>query len=91
MSRENIEDFLIRFEQFGLLTRIAKNRFFLPETIDRLREITKELADAGGDHCFTAAAFAQHSGIGRNLSIQILEYLDSVGATKRIGESRRLV
>jgi selenocysteine-specific elongation factor len=90
MSREDMEHCLLRFEQFGLLTRVARNRFFLPDTIDRFRDIANNLMQASDDQCFTAAAFSQTTGVGRNLSIQILEHLDAVGVTKRLGERRRL-
>jgi len=32
--------------------------------------------------------FNERSGVGRNLTIQILEYLDKIGATRRIGDVR---
>jgi hypothetical protein len=32
--------------------------------------------------------FNDRTGVGRNLTIQILEYLDKIGATRRIGDAR---
>ena len=64
------------------------NRFFLPETLARLAEIAGELADSSPDGTFTAAAFKDRSGIGRNLTIQMLEFLDKMGATRRLGDAR---
>jgi selenocysteine-specific elongation factor len=90
VPRGDMERCLIRLEQFGLLTRLAKNRFFLPDTIDRFGDIAKDLAQDSDDRCFTAASFSQKTGVGRNLSIQILEYMDGIGITKRLGERRRL-
>ena len=40
---------------------------------------------------FTAATFKDRSGVGRNLTIQILEYLDKMGATRRQGDARIVV
>ena len=47
-----------------------------------------ELADRSSEGTFTAAAFKDHSGVGRNLTIRILEYLDKMGATRRMGDAR---
>ncbi|MGB8363976.1 MAG: selenocysteine-specific translation elongation factor [Rhizomicrobium sp.] len=91
LPQKDMESCLVRFEQFGLLTRVAKNRFFLPDTIDQLRVIATELARESDGDGFTAAAFSQKSGVGRNLSIEILEHLDRMGVTKRLGPRRRLL
>jgi hypothetical protein len=43
------------------------------------------------DRSFTAAVFKDRSGVGRNLTIAILEYLDKMGATRRVGDARRVL
>jgi selenocysteine-specific elongation factor len=77
-----------RLERFGRVAPVAGNRYFLPETIERLAAIASELAadDPGG--AFTAAAFKDRSGVGRNLTIEILEYLDRIRVTRRVGDAR---
>ncbi|MGH7116260.1 MAG: selenocysteine-specific translation elongation factor [Stellaceae bacterium] len=85
---EAAERLLRRAERLGLTGRVADNRFFLPETVTCLAQIAKELADASPQGSFTAAQFKDRSGVGRNLTIQILEYLDRVGATRREGDAR---
>jgi len=79
---------LARAEHLGRLARIADNRFFLPETIDQLTAIAAGLAHASPERTFTAAGFKDASGVGRNLTIEILEYLDRVGITRRVGDAR---
>jgi len=54
----------------------------------RLAEIAQQLAESSPEGTFTAAAFKDRSGVGRNLTIQILEYLDKMGATRREGDAR---
>jgi selenocysteine-specific elongation factor len=83
-----VERFLSRAERLGRVARVADNRFFLPETLARLAEIARELADSSPEGTFTAATFKSRSGIGRNVTIQILEYLDKMGVTRRIGDTR---
>jgi len=83
-----VERFLSRAERLGRVAKVADNRFFLPETLARLADIGRELAEGSSDGTFTAATFKNRSGVGRNLTIRILEYLDKIGATRREGDTR---
>ena len=88
LEPEAAERFLGRAERLGRVARVADNRFFLPATVARLAEIAHELAASSPEGKFTAAAFKDRSGVGRNLTIEILEYLDKIGATQRTGDAR---
>jgi selenocysteine-specific elongation factor len=88
LEPEPLTRFLKRVERFGRVAAVAANRFFLPETIARLAEIARELAETTPDGTFTAALFKDHSGIGRNLTIEVLHYLDAIGVTRRVGDAR---
>jgi selenocysteine-specific elongation factor len=88
LQPEAVERFLSRAERLGRVARVAENRFFLPETLARLAEIACELAGSSAEGTFTAATFKNRCGIGRNLTIQILEYFDKMGATRRTGDTR---
>jgi selenocysteine-specific elongation factor len=88
LEPEAIERFLRRAERLGRVVRIADNRYFLPETVVHLVAIAKELADGSPEGSFTAQMFKDRSGVGRNLTINVLEYLDRIGATQRIGNAR---
>ncbi len=88
LQPEAVERFLSRAERLGRVARVAENRFFLPETLARLAEIARELADSSPEGAFTAASFKDRCGVGRNLAIQILEYFDKMGATRRTGDTR---
>jgi selenocysteine-specific elongation factor len=83
-----LERFLGRAERLGRVAKVAENRFFLPETLARLAEIGRKLAEGSSEGTFTAATFKDRSGVGRNLTIQVLEYLDKTGATRREGDAR---
>jgi selenocysteine-specific elongation factor len=83
-----VDRFLARAERMGRVARVADNRFFLPETLARLAEIARQLAAESADGTFTAAIFKDRSGVGRNLTIRILEYLDKMGVTRRTGDAR---
>jgi selenocysteine-specific elongation factor len=88
LEPEAVERLLRRVERLGRVAKVADNRFFLPETVARLAAIAVDLADQSPDGAFTAAAFNDRSGVGRNLTIRILEYLDKIGTTRRIGDAR---
>ncbi|MGA8402973.1 MAG: selenocysteine-specific translation elongation factor [Stellaceae bacterium] len=77
-----------RYERFGRVAPVATNRYFLLETVDRLVGIAQELAESDPEGLFTAASFKDRSGVGRNLTIEILEYLDRIGVTRRVGDAR---
>jgi selenocysteine-specific elongation factor len=91
LEPQAVERLLHRAERLGRVARVADNRFFLPETLAQLAEIARELAGGSPEGGFTAAAFKDRSGVGRNLTIQILEYLDKMGATRRQGDTRTLL
>jgi selenocysteine-specific elongation factor len=85
-----LNSFLARAEQLGWVHQVAKNRYFLPATLDELERIAEQLAGEHPDGTFSAADFNRVSGIGRNLSIEVLEYFDRIGITRRQGDRRNL-
>ena len=88
LEPEAVARLLNRAERLGRVAKVADNRYFLPDTLARLAEIARELATGAPDGVFTAQMFKDRSGVGRNLTIRILEYLDRMGATRRIGDAR---
>ena len=73
------------------LIRIADNRYFHPQAVARLAKAAEDLAQNSADHTFDAKSYRDRSGIGRNLTIQVLEYFDAVGLTRRLGDQRIVV
>ena len=74
--------FLGRAARLGLLARVAPNRYYLPETVGDLLALARRLAAEDADGSLDAAAFRDRSGIGRNLTVQVLEFLDREGLTR---------
>ena len=91
VDRSLLALFLGRSAGRGLLVKVAPNRFFHPRAVRRLAEVAEGLAAASDDGRFDAKAFRDASGIGRNLTIQVLEYFDGAGLTRRIGDARIVV
>ena len=67
---------------------VAKNRFFPPDAIQELTDLARKLATEDAEGEFTAQQYKDASGIGRNVTIEVLEYLDQIGVTKRRGNAR---
>ncbi len=74
--------------KLGMVVRPIKNRYFLPEALTEFRQLAIELAGSTPEHQFTVIQYRDATGIGRNLAIELLEYFDGLGFTKRIGDRR---
>jgi len=85
-----LDNILKQTAKAGNLIRVADNRYYLPETIMQLAEFTEQLAQQSElDEGFSVIQFRDTANtIGRNLCIEILEYFDKVGFTRRDGNSR---
>ncbi len=91
MERAALMAFLERIARLGYLEQIAPNRYFLPQTVAELADIAAALAQESGTGEFDAAGFRNRSGIGRNLTVEVLEYLDRAGYTRYAHGRRRMV
>lgn len=88
---EAVESFLRRAARRGLVFAVAKNRYFPPPAIRELAELAEALAAETDDGTFDAAAYRNRSGIGRNVTIEVLEFFDSTGFTRRDGDARKVM
>ena len=79
---DEVKACLSRMVQHGALVRLAPNRHYRPETVQALAAHALALAAASPDHRFDAASYRDRTGIGRNLTIQVLEYLKRAGVTR---------
>ena len=85
-----IERFLFRAARLGIVHAVAKNRFYPPAAMREMGRIAERLAEKAADNMFSAADFRDATDIGRNVSIQVLEYFDRSGLTQRAGEGRKI-
>ena len=84
-----LEKVLRQTEISNRLVKVADNRHYLPETIRELAALVEKLAGGpGGKQGFSVIDFRDASGIGRNLCIEILEYFDGIGYTRRADNLR---
>ena len=90
LALADLHDSLARLVARGLLVRLAPNRYYLPATVAQLEAEARALASASADGAIDAAAYRDHTGIGRNLTVQVLEFLDRAGITRFDGTHHRL-
>lgn len=74
--------------QQGLITAIVKDRYYRNDRIVTFAQLIRELDQARGSTC--AADFRDRLNVGRKLAIQILEYFDRIGFTRRRGNDHLL-
>jgi selenocysteine-specific elongation factor len=74
----------------GDVDEIAKDHFFISDTVVEMADIARALAAATDDGQFTVIAFRDRLDSGRKLAIQILEFFDRQGLTMRRGDFRRI-
>ena len=89
MPPDSLAKMLDEAVKLGVLVRPLKNRYFVPEGVDALKALVVQVSEAEGR--FTVQQYRDATGIGRNLSIEILEHFDRTGVTRRIGDVRELM
>lgn len=80
---------LLRFAaQQGFVTAILKDRYYRRDQIQKFADLIRSLDQTQGET--SAADFRDRLGVGRKLAIQILEYFDREGFTRRLGNKHLL-
>jgi selenocysteine-specific elongation factor len=85
-----LKDFLHRKSRTGDIIRVTPDRFYPRATLAQLAAIAQATAQAAPGGQFTAAQFRDRCGLGRSLAIEILECLDRLGITQRLGDARKM-
>jgi len=85
-----LADFLHRMAKTGELVRVGTSRFYLRATMASFAAVAQCVAELSPGGRFTVAQFRDRAGVGRMLSVDILESLDRLGVTQRVGDARVL-
>ena len=88
MPHAELDSGLKSLARRGLLVQVSAKRFYWPERLARVADYAAALAARAP---FTVRDFRDASGIGRNIAIEVLEYLDGKGFTRRTGDTRIVV
>ena len=89
IAPKELEKVLIRCTKIGYVVRPVFNRFLLPEALEKLHKTLLDTVNENNE--ITVKQYRDATGIGRNLSIEILEYFDNRGITQRRGDVRKLL
>lgn len=87
-SFREIEKILDHLHAKKKLIRLSDDRFITPEAIQEIQERVKELILRKGS--LSVNDSRQILGYGRTRAIPVLDYLDSIGLTRRVGDERVL-
>jgi len=85
-----LRSFLHRKSGAGEVMRITEDLYFPKATLATLAANAALVARSASRGEFTAAQYRDATGIGRNLTIRILEFFDTRGNTQRIGDKRKM-
>jgi selenocysteine-specific elongation factor len=85
-----LRDFLHRKAKGGDVHRVTPERFYARSTLAALAAIARNTAAQQPEGSFIAAQYRDATGTGRSLAIEILEHLDRLGITQRIGDARKM-
>ncbi|HET7833064.1 MAG TPA: selenocysteine-specific translation elongation factor [Gallionella sp.] len=88
IDEADIRQLLRRVTRIGDVYLVAHDHYFTKEAVAQLSGIIRKQAEA--QECVRAAEFRDEIGTGRKLAIQILEFFDRIGYTRRTGDEHRL-
>ena len=88
LSKVDIKIAIKRGRELGLLHRLNADRYVLTQTLIAYAEAAEQTDKI---EPLSVVAFKNQLGIGRKLAIEILEYFDGIGFTRRNGDQRIIV
>ncbi|HYP67837.1 MAG TPA: SelB C-terminal domain-containing protein, partial [Thiobacillaceae bacterium] len=88
MDEGRLRQLMRKLARQGTVYQVVPDLFYAPESVAKLAVIVRDL-DLAGEGA-NAAGFRDRTGIGRKRCIQILEFFDRVGYTRRIRDTHRL-
>lgn len=88
IAEGEVRTLMRRVARVGEVTLVALDHFFLTDTVADMADIASELIAQHG--AARAAEFRDRIGTGRKVAIQILEFFDRVGFTRRVRDDHLL-
>jgi selenocysteine-specific elongation factor len=85
-----VRDLLYRKAKAGDVFKVGAERFYLRQTLATLAALARQTAQSTANGQFTAAQYRDATGVGRGLAIEILEVLDRLAITQRLGDARKM-
>ena len=97
-GEEETRRLLRKLAKAGQISQVVHDLFYHPAALAELAQLARTLAErtereeglAPGAGAVSAATFRDASGLGRKRAIQVLEFFDRVGYTRRVGNGHLL-
>ena len=86
-----LERSLLELSKTGRLTHLGNHRFYLPRRLQEIAGLVQTMTQESPQGTMTVKGFRDRSGIGRNVAIDVLEFFDGKGFTRRQGNERIVV
>lgn len=87
---EALRPLLDKVGRIGWLRRVSKSYYLPPTLLADLACLAERVAGEHPEGLLTVGRFREAAGIGRNMTMPVLEHFDAVGFTARIEDGRRL-
>jgi selenocysteine-specific elongation factor len=88
IPRSRLTELLRVMERSGTVVRVSQDIYFLRDTVKGIEQALRERLSDQGE--ITPASFRDLVGTTRKYAVPLLEYLDRVGVTVRVGDRRRV-
>jgi selenocysteine-specific elongation factor len=88
LEEERVRRLLQHVARIGEVYPVAHDHYFTRHAVAELAAVIRQLVSDRG--AASAAAFRDHIGTGRKLAIEILEFFDRIGFTRRVDDGHRL-
>jgi selenocysteine-specific elongation factor len=88
IEEEAMRQLMRRLSRLGEVYPVAHDHYFTRRSVTALAHVVHQLQEQQGDA--SAASFRDRIETGRKLAIQILEFFDRIGYTRRVGDAHRL-
>jgi selenocysteine-specific elongation factor len=85
---DHVRQTLRKLNAGGGVHQIVRDLFYAPERVRELAAIARGIAEQRGS--IDAATFRDAIGLGRKRTVQLLEFFDRVGYTRRVRDTHRL-
>lgn len=89
-GEEPVRQLLRKLARQGLVFQVVKDLFYAAPCMDALAALVRTLAQHTAQGEVEAKAFRDATGLGRKRAIQILEFFDRVGYTRRVRDAHLL-
>lgn len=88
LEEEQLRQLLRKAARLGHVLAVVQDRYFAADSVQNMADIVRQLCQQHG-HA-DAASFRNQLGCGRKLAIQILEFFDRSGFTRRLADRHLL-